>query len=84
VYCGKSKNVNQKEIRDLRIALPCPPRTAAAKLVTFPGSSDEELYDLTSDPYELQNLAGRAGVGGGAGGDESAARSGHPTDRRAA
>lgn len=34
-------------------------RTQSRKFVTYPGSSDEELYDFTSDPYELQNLAGR-------------------------
>ena len=34
-------------------------RTQGRKLVTYPGTGDEELYDLQTDPYELQNLAGR-------------------------
>jgi len=34
-------------------------RTQGRKLVTYPGAPDEEMYDLASDPYELQNLAGR-------------------------
>jgi N-acetylglucosamine-6-sulfatase len=34
-------------------------RTQGRKLVTYPGTSDEELYDLQTDPYELQNLVFR-------------------------
>lgn len=32
-------------------------RTASAKLITYPGRPWLELFDLTSDPYELDNLA---------------------------
>ncbi len=33
-------------------------RTAAAKLVKYPGHDDwTELFDLQSDPYETRNLA---------------------------
>jgi arylsulfatase A-like enzyme len=34
-------------------------RTQGRKLVVYPGSPDEELYDLATDPSELQNLAFR-------------------------
>ena len=34
-------------------------RTPAWKYVVYPHSSDEELYDLGSDPGEITNLAGR-------------------------
>jgi hypothetical protein len=35
-------------------------RTQTGKLVTYPGlPSDDELYDLTTDPGEIDNLAHR-------------------------
>ncbi|MBD3291608.1 MAG: sulfatase-like hydrolase/transferase, partial [Armatimonadia bacterium] len=35
-------------------------RTKTHKLVRYPGGDEGELYDLTADPWELENLWGRA------------------------
>jgi hypothetical protein len=41
----------------------CAVRTSRYKYIMYSGG-DEELYDLQTDPYELQNLAGVATLAG--------------------
>lgn len=38
--------------------------TADSKLIRYPLTGEEQLFDLTSDPWELHNLAGQPAVAG--------------------